>query len=141
MHKLLRIIDANLNRSLEGLRVCEDIARFALNERSLSGYFKASRHKVGKLAKRIYAGKKALLKARNVKRDVGKKTTGPESKRKNMGDVFRANIQRVKESLRVLEEVSKILDKKISHDFKKIRFRIYELEKKSRIALEALLHY
>ncbi|UCD55621.1 MAG: thiamine-phosphate pyrophosphorylase [Candidatus Omnitrophota bacterium] len=140
MHRLLRIIDVNLNRSQEGLRVCEDIVRFVLNDRKMVRSFKSLRHKLGALAKRIYR-KSSFLKSRNVKRDVGKLTTYREGKRKNIGDVFRANIQRVKESLRVLEETSKLLDRRISQSFKTIRFRVYELEKKSRIKLETILHH
>ena len=141
MHKLLRIIDANLNRAQEGLRVCEDITRFILNEKGLTRYFKTIRQDVGTLAKKIYTGKALLLRSRNVKRDIGKKTTYREGKRSSIEDVFRANIQRAKESLRVLEEISKLLNKKISQDFKRIRFKVYEIEKKSRIKLEALLHH
>lgn len=141
MHKLLRIIDVNLNRSQEGLRVCEDIVRFILNDRKMLRSFKSLRHKVGALAKRIYRKRPLLLKSRNVKKDVGKITTYREGRRKNIGDVFRANIGRVKESLRVLEETSKLLDRRISQSFKTIRFRVYELEKKSRVKLEAILHH
>ncbi len=146
MHKLLRIIDVNLNRSQEGLRVCEDIMRFILNDRKMLRSFKSLRHKVGMLAKRTYShlgggNRLMVLKSRNVKRDVGKITTYREGRRKNIGDVFRANIQRVKESLRVLEETSKLLDRRISQSFKTIRFRVYELEKKSRVKLEAILHH
>lgn len=78
------------------------------------------------------------MKSRDVKRDVGKKTAYRESKRKDIADVFYANIERVKESLRVLEEVSKLLDKKISQHFKKIRFRVYELEKKARFGTDRM---
>ena len=78
MHRLPRLIDANLNRSLEGLRVCEDIARFMLNEKTLSGYFKTLRHGVGKLSKKLYMKKNILLKSRNVKKDIGKKTAARE---------------------------------------------------------------
>lgn len=99
------------------------------------------RHRIGELAKKTCENKPFLLRSRSVKKDVGKKTTFRESKRKNISDVFRANIQRVKESLRVLEEVTKLLNKKISQDFKKIRFRVYELEKNSRAKLEAILHH
>ena len=41
MHKLLRLIDANLNRSREGIRVCEDIARFVLNDKRITRSFKS----------------------------------------------------------------------------------------------------
>ena len=141
MHSILRIIDVNLNRSREGLRVCEDIVRFILDDRKMLRSFKSLRHRVGALAKRIYGKKTLLLKSRNARRDVGKLTTYRELRRKNINDVFRANIQRVKESLRVLEETSKLLDGRISQRFKTIRFRVYELEKKSRVKLEAILHH
>lgn len=141
MHNILRIIDVNLNRSQEGLRVCEDIVRFILDDKKLSRSFKSARHKISELSKKVHSPKLSLLKSRNIKGDVGKITTYREGKRKDLKDVFRANIQRVKESLRVLEEVYKLFDKKISQSFKKIRFRVYELEKKSCIKLEAILHH
>jgi thiamine-phosphate pyrophosphorylase len=146
MRNLMRVIDANLNRSMEGLRVCEDIVRFILNDKTAMRSFKSLRHRVAALAKKTYThpgGGQGLarLKSRNIKKDVGKITTRREARRKNIGDVFRANIQRVKESLRVLEEISKLLDRKISQDFKKVRFRVYELEKKSCFKLEAVLHH
>ena len=138
---ILRLIDANLNRCQEGLRVCEDILRFMLDERVLSGAFKSARHRIGVLSKRIEkASDLRLLKSRSVKRDVGKKTTYRESRRKDLREIFLVNIQRAKESLRVLEEIAKLLDRNLSRDFKAMRFRIYELEKKTRIKLEALLH-
>ena len=141
MRKLLRLIDANLNRTQEGLRVCEDITRFMLNDKKLTRSFKTSRHRVSALVKSLDKGKLVLLKSRSVKKDIGRKTARSESRRKNIRNVFFANIQRVKESLRVLEEISKLLNKKTSENFKKIRFRVYELEKASRIKLEALLHH
>ena len=142
MDKLLRIVDANLNRSQEGLRVCEDIARFILNDKRLTPSFKTLRQSIGVLAKQIYKSKKlTLLKSRNVKMDIGRKTSFREGKRKNIGDIFFANAERAKESLRVLEEITKLLGGKTPERFKKIRFRLYELEKKSRIKLDALLHY
>jgi len=39
-------------------------------------------------------------------------------------------MQRVKESARVLEEFSKLIDRKVSVGFKNIRYGIYEIEKK-----------
>lgn len=141
MKKLFRLIDANLNRTREGLRVCEDVMRFMCNDRKAAGYFKSLRHRVTRLAKRIHEKRGTLLAARNVKCDVGKKTIRCEKMRKDMGDVFRANIQRAKESLRVLEEAVKIFDEKKSQEFKEVRFRVYELEKKSVRRLETLLYH
>ena len=42
--KLLRIIDANLNRAREALRVMEEYARFALEDAGLSSAIKETRH-------------------------------------------------------------------------------------------------
>jgi len=140
MIKILRLIDANLNRSREGLRVCEDITRFILNDKTLTRSFKSLRHRITSITKTLDKKRSVLVKARNVKKDIGKRTGTLESMRKNIPDVFRANIQRAKESLRVLEEVTKLFDKNLSIKIKAIRFRVYELEKKSRCKLEAILH-
>lgn len=142
MHKLLRLIDANLNRSREGIRVCEDITRFMLNDKRATRSFKSLRHRISALANRLdVRGSLNLLKSRNVKKDIGKKTAFREGKRKDIPDVFYANAQRAKESLRVLEEITKLLNKKASQGFKETRYRLYELEKKSRLKVEAVLHH
>ena len=140
MQKILRIIDANLNRSQEGLRVCEDIARFALNDKKMTGSFKKLRHFIGASRKKIKKEISTLIKARDTKKDIGKKVTKCESKRKNLKTIFIVNMHRVCESLRVLEEISKLFDKKLALKFKNARFKIYGLEKKSYKKMEALLH-
>jgi len=138
--KLFRIIDANINRSQEGLRVCEDIVRFYLDDKRLTHFFKSARHEVYEINKVLGKKKIKPLYARNVKSDKGKKTTPSEKRRKDIADIFGANAQRSKESIRVLEEISKLVDKKISERFKKLRFRIYEKEKITRKKLESVLH-
>ena len=124
-----RIIDANINRAKEGLRVCEEITRFILNNRTLTAHFKKIRHKIDTLLK-LLASSRNLLKARQSIDDVGKTIHWGELKRKNYQDIFAANIQRVKESIRVLEEFSKLKNTNIAIEFKNIRYGIYELEKK-----------
>jgi thiamine-phosphate pyrophosphorylase len=140
MNKLSRLVDANLNRVREGLRVCEDIARFILDDTRITRSFKALRHSVSALAERMNKKKLVLLASRDVRRDIGKSTSVREGRRKDLGDIFAANIQRSKESLRVLEETTKLVNAGISRDFKKIRFRVYALEKKTRIKVEGVLH-
>jgi hypothetical protein len=54
-----------------------------------------------------------------------------EMSRPRIGDVFSANIERTKESVRVLEEFYKLVDKKISAKFSELRFKIYTVEKKA----------
>ena len=125
--KILRILDANLNRAKEALRVCEDIARFILDEKKTTEQYKRIRHQVTEVfsAPRIAR----LLKARDILRDVGKDSIPSEFRRKNAKDIFYANSQRAKESMRVLEEFGKLLDKKSGEQLKKTRYQIYELER------------
>jgi len=125
--KILRILDANLNRAKEALRVCEDISRFILNQKSTTEQYKRIRHRVTDIFSSSRIAK--LLKARDIERDVGRNSTPSEFRRKNVKDIFYANSQRAKESIRVLEEFGKLLDKKSSEQLKKTRYQIYELER------------
>ena len=52
-------------------------------------------------------------------------------KRKGLADIFAANIERVKESLRVLEEIFKLVNIKSSSKFCVLRFKVYAIEKKA----------
>lgn len=126
---LLRILDANFNRAKEGLRVCEDILRFSLNDEGLTQEYKKMRHSLNAIFQ--IGSLNHLLKSRDITADIGKKTTPEESYRKDLASVFFANSQRVKESLRVLEECSKLINIKTSQQFKKIRYSVYDLEKKA----------
>lgn len=123
-----RIIDANFNRAKEGLRVCEDVCRFWLDDSSLTRSLKNCRHELTKILDIQLLEK--LLASRDIERDVGRGTIRAESKRTQMSDVIYANFQRVKESVRVLEEIMKLKNSKISIRLKKLRYKVYELEKK-----------
>ena len=124
-----RIIDANINRAKEGLRVCEEISRFILNSRDLTSQLKDTRHRIDLIFKQL-PKKILLLEQRKSTSDVGRCLYNNELKRKNCQDIFFANIQRVKESVRVLEEFSKLININIAIEFKKIRYDIYETEKR-----------
>ena len=124
-----RIIDANINRTKEGLRVCEEIARFTLDSRSLTLEFKKIRHRIEAILKRL-PNRAILIRERESLSDVGKNIALNELKRRDYRDIFFANIQRVKESIRVLEEFTKLINKNIALEFKKTRYLIYEIEKK-----------
>lgn len=130
--ELFRIIDANFNRSREGLRVCEEVTRFAWNSPSLTKDLKNVRHSVSSVLKGTPATAKILSNARDSARDVGRRSCSKsEMDRLTYNDIFSANIQRVKESLRVLEEFFKLIDKKSSAKFTGLRFKVYEIEKKA----------
>jgi len=124
-----RIIDANINRAKEGLRVCEEIVRFTLNNRQLTSEFKRVRHKITLLVESLVSRDK-LLKERISFKDVGRGINAGELRREGLGGIFSANIQRAKESVRVLEEFSKLINIKAALGFKSIRYKIYEIEKK-----------
>ena len=126
--KILRILDANFNRAKEGLRVCEDICRFLLDDPKKTTEFKTLRHRLTNIIETLPL--KNLIKSRDIERDVGKKTFETELQRENVSDIFYANSQRAKESLRVLEEFTKLLNRRRALDLKKIRYEIYGLEKK-----------
>jgi len=128
--RLYRIIDANLNRSREGLRVCEEIARFVLDDKVLMREFKSLRHGVSNCVKLYPARLRGLVSARDSQTDVGRGRQKIEAKRKGWHDISVANMQRVKESLRVLEEFSKLIDVKIADRFKRLRFKAYTAEKR-----------
>ena len=132
-----RIIDANINRVKEGLRVCEEITRFILNSRSLTLALKEARHEIDAALKNL-AAKSELLQERLSSSDVGKNIRVNELKRDSLGDIFFANIQRAKESARVLEEFSKLINTGASLKFKKVRYKIYAIEKKAALRISAL---
>jgi thiamine-phosphate pyrophosphorylase len=128
---MLRIVDANLNRIGEGLRLIEDITRFILNDPDISEQLKAMRHELlpkGRLAQR------KLLNARRSEDDVGAfMDVGDEAERADAVSLVSANSRRVQQSLRVLEEVAKIRGQELGLDwdkFKHARFNLYTLEQK-----------
>ena len=127
--KILRILDANFNRAKEGLRVCEDVCRYIWNAKGFTRQFKMLRHELSAVLSR---GKfLELIEARDIHRDVGQATIRTEAQRRNVDEIFWANAQRVKESLRVLEELLKLFNPKSSAQCKNLRYRMYALEQKA----------
>lgn len=120
---VLRIIDANLNRLREGVRVVEDICRFAFNDKQNAASLKDIRHKIR------FDNEKILLDARDIKNDILKQSTKSELTRQNLSQIIIANIKRAQESSRVLEEVLKTSSKEDSSIFKNIRYELYDIEK------------
>jgi len=126
----LRIIDANLNRIGEGLRLLEDTARLLLNDASLTQQLKTMRHE---LVKGDWSFNKQLLQARNSEGDVGINIETPEQeKQRELPLMVVANSRRVQESLRTVEELAKIpgiTPKLNSEKFKQARFNLYSIER------------
>ena len=122
-----RVMDANFNRAKEGLRVCEDICRFVLDAKSLTRGYKSVRHQLTEMITSLKILE--VIRSRNIERDVGRGSTSVECTRKSAMDIFYANSQRVKESMRVLEEFAKLRNKKLAEGLKRLRYKVYALEK------------
>ena len=120
--RLYRVIDANLNRLKEGLRVVEDVRRYGFDDLALAKKIKNLRHKAK-------IPQKEFLKFRDAANDVLKLSLKEEQIRLNLDDLQTANIKRTQESARVLEECFKLIDVKISEIFKTVRYELYEIEK------------
>ncbi|NQT30009.1 MAG: thiamine phosphate synthase [Candidatus Saganbacteria bacterium] len=124
-----RIVDVNINRAVEGVRVMEELARFVLDDKAATLALKNIRTTLRAAANKL-TRKGAHFEARKSLEDIGRKLyTKSEACRKNLLDIFVANAKRVQEALRVLEEFSKLSDPSFGKFFKDIRFGIYDIEK------------
>ena len=121
--ELYRVVDANLNRLKEGIRVVEDILRYRDNNKELSKKLKSLRHKA-----QIQETKK-LLENRDSINDVLRSSTKSEQTRTDIISIFSANFKRAQESARVLEELFKLESIEYSENFKTIRYELYNIEK------------
>lgn len=131
---MLRIIDANLDRLSEGLRVLEDISRFILEDIGITEQLRRMRHELIAIDPAL---KRRLLAARDSAGDVGREGAGG-SDRKRLIDVVSANARRAQESLRVLEELAKLPQATAElgeRNFEKARFALYEIEKELALRL------
>ncbi len=117
-----RIIDANLNRGTEALRVLEEISRFLIEDFEVSENLKLIRHELNNLQEKDYD---ALINARDTENDIGIAMKNPD-RRSDIQNIFKANIKRLQQVLRVLGEYS------CEHAaiFEKLRYESYILEKK-----------
>jgi len=122
---LYRVIDANLNRLKEGVRVIEDIARYVNNDKALASRLKEIRHQ-----SRI-DDLQNLLSSRDSLNDVLRPTVTSEMNRDTLESIIIANYKRAQESSRVLEEMYKIVDPALSENFKSLRYALYQLEKEN----------
>ena len=119
----LRLIDANLNRLREGIRVVEDIFRYVYNDKDIATKLKTLRHQ-----SRIECYEE-LLESRDIVNDCLKVSTKSEQSRKDLYSILVANFKRAQESSRVLEEFTKLESANSSEIFKSIRYELYDLEK------------
>ena len=127
--EVLRIIDVNVNRAREALRVVEDYARFGRDDADAASAAKRCRHELRSLVQAV--GEDALLAARDIISDVGRdaKTT-EELHRGSAEDVVRAAFARASEAARTLGEYGKLVSPAVAAGAETLRYCCYELQQR-----------
>lgn len=124
-----RIVDANLNRAREALRVAEDYARFILDDASLCSAAKSMRGELRRVEEGLPAG--ALLAGRDTTGDVGTVlSTEAEADRAGATGVAVAACKRLTEALRAIEEYLKVLSPGSAPAVEALRYRAYTFEQR-----------
>jgi len=128
-NKLNRILDANINRAAEGIRVIEDVCRFYFEDEKNTIKLREARHTLRKTFKNIDI---EFVKSRDVEHDIGKDISQASflDKKKDLKQLITANFKRVEEAVRTMEETLKIVglysESKVMEN---IRYEMYYTEK------------
>lgn len=117
IHPYQQIIDANINRVSEGLRVIEDFTRFISKQKNIT-------QELSRIRKAINQTETDLIPNLLI-RDTSKDMRAREvpAGRPDSQSLLKANFKRVEEGLRVLEEYTG------NSLYNKFRYRMYDLEK------------
>lgn len=120
---IYRILDANLDRAREALRTIEEWGRFGLENINICNQCKELRQSLAKWHKEEFR------RARNTPDDPATSLShANEASRSDVRAVLRANMARLQEALRVLEEYGKIIDPNMGLAMKQMRYQVYTLE-------------
>lgn len=125
-----RILDANLNRVAEALRVAEDICRFHWNLEGFARDLKELRHAVFAALSGEGRPRELYARSRDVDGDVGRGGPPPASasgRPEDLASVAFRNLSRAKEALRTLAEASD--DRDAARRLEECRYRLYAIEK------------
>src|SRR5262249_22846674 len=110
-----RVLDAAANRAREGLRVVEDYCRFVLDDAFLTRELKQLRHDLAAALAALPG--QLLLEARETQHDVGTQFSLPsEQERRSLLEVAAANLKRVQEALRTLEEFGRSEERRVGEE-------------------------
>ena len=121
--RVARLIDANLDRAREGLRVIEDWCRFGLDRQDLVIPLKDWRQQLGKRHDDRYR------QARSTATDAAAGLSHPAQQiRTDSTLVLKANASRVQEALRVIEEFARIGDAELAETAASVRYALYDHE-------------
>ncbi len=139
MNNCYRIIDANINRASEGLRVLEDHFRFIETASGLNRSLRELRHSVRDALKHL---DRILISSRESSDDTGleiSQSAGNDRKTSEK-EFVAANFKRVQEAVRSIEENLNLCslygEAKV---FERIRFRVYTIEKEALGAVKKIL--
>ncbi len=106
----------------------EDHLRFVLRDPLLADQAKRLRHDLAKAIQQLDI--RARYQARNAVADVGRHLeTEAEYERSGPAAVARANLGRIPQALRCLEEYGKLLDSSFARQIEQLRYDVYELER------------
>ena len=121
--RVARLIDANLDRAREGLRVIEDWCRFGLDRQDLVIPLKDWRQQLGQLHADCYR------QARSTATDPAAGLSHPaQQSRTDSTQVLKANASRVQEALRVIEEFARTGDAELARTAASVRYALYDHE-------------
>ncbi|MBI2885044.1 MAG: hypothetical protein HYY15_02600 [Candidatus Omnitrophica bacterium] len=134
----VRLLDANANRALEGLRVCEDAIRFGLDDPTVLRRLRALRHAVAAALRALPVTPAELARSRNSRRDPGRAFASDPIP--SLERMLVINLQRAKEALRVLEETCRLIAPAHAPTFQRLRFRAYDVERHLLLALAPVRH-
>ena len=134
MSSIPRILDANVNRAREAMRVMEDAARFALEDEAICAELKQLRHDLRAALAPLPEG--WLEANRHTPGDVGARlSTEAEMSRGNLADIVIAAGKRLTEALRVIEEMSKTMNVDLAREIERLRYRAYDVDQKLSLRL------
>lgn len=125
-----RILDAAANRGREAVRVIEDAVRFLADDALITAALKEFRHEFAALTDHLDISRRLASRATDT--DVGTSiATADEYRRSTIDAVLTANFCRLQESLRSLEEFSKLTHPADAPCYEQLRYRAYTLQKKT----------
>lgn len=118
-----QVIDANINRISEGLRVIEEYFRFLAQDKERTETIVKLRREISRSNPSI----SNCLSIRNTEKDM--RAFDPVPKRKSISDILVANFKRVQEAGRVMEEYTGDMR------YNRLRYEMYMLEKETLLPL------
>ena len=122
----VRVMDANANRAGEGLRTLEDMARLVHEDAAATAWLKQLRHGLAEALGMLQRSER--LQTRSTQSDAGTNVHAQrEQQRDDLASITSAACERVLQSLRNLEEFSKLCSAPAGGAFKQLRYEAYDV--------------